>query len=341
MKEEYPCRQLADMAKKRSLDIPSAGEIRSAIEQRAGTMYPVWASYRIENERIVGDPASGVARSFLPYTSPGLLSDFLRVRPRDEESTLEFVHEWGLLGHGKSWPGSPPGDPLVWVWAHAHGVGTAQGLLRRLRRGATDDEIVEFLSDRHLMKSARSEFLRVRPAVARGGAPKAARVLFDRWETSDDLEPMVQIADNFACDLFFGERRGVSLIGWGQNPGERMSSVAMRIVLGIVGRNIEGVYQGLRGSGIMGTDPPVTYSVEWDDTISMVYHHLAEIITSERVRECAAEDCGALIDASYSRRFCPGSEEEGESGKVVKKRSRCEMRQSKRDQRRPDGGTKS
>ena len=95
----------------------------------------VWKSYLITNSKVVvGDSQEN--RCYNPYEHPELPARLADISPGDENQTLEFVNQWGLLGYSELFTSRASsrqrkrfddsygqwGDSLDWIWAHSRNV---------------------------------------------------------------------------------------------------------------------------------------------------------------------------------------------------------------------------
>jgi hypothetical protein len=124
-------------------------------ERLAPTGWPVAADYRIEDglvvpcdERRQRIPHRALDAAYMPQARPELPGEFAKVSGGDEKGVLMFVRRYGLLGYAdaltpfeenvlrgtrstatydplidKTYNTELPGDPVVWILAHADTVG--------------------------------------------------------------------------------------------------------------------------------------------------------------------------------------------------------------------------
>jgi hypothetical protein len=117
-------------------------------------LWPVGTDYEIRAGRLY--EIGPVRHSLAPASSPQLVTDLSRLYEGDEAAVLDFARSWGLLGW---WPLQVQallhrpeelftreqrarfseadrriGEPLAWIWAHAHGVRFCLRILGYLRQ---------------------------------------------------------------------------------------------------------------------------------------------------------------------------------------------------------------
>ena len=114
--------------------------------QRAVTdkEWRLYSVYEVTNNRagVKVVRGHGVSRDYYPMAYPRLPFELAQVGYGDTDSTLEFVHKWGLLGYNVLFPESERrsdagwynDDPTDFIWAHAHTVRSVLALYSALRR---------------------------------------------------------------------------------------------------------------------------------------------------------------------------------------------------------------
>lgn len=252
---------------------------------RATQGYAVLGSYEVIDDAIQLVGPYKETRSYLPMGTPGIVSEFARVRPGNAKSALRFVNRWGLLGHGAlARDGS--GDPLDWIFAHANGVRVALTIRKHI---GDDDRLHDYLSDLGESPFGYGIGLHIEPA--------------------SELASLV--------------RPGGEIIGGAENVYLRH----------IINPNLRGVYfQLMDGAPSKALAEIGRYHlvIKWDALISVIYRHLADIVTGHRVRLC--DSCGLPFRVTQGRqRFCPGSPDP-RTGR--NQRSLCEGRYTKARRRR-------
>ena len=123
------------------------GEDRASAEEECGNSiahslsevrWQVWANYGIEQtgytvngeehtiEVVRGIRGTGSIYEYYPMAFPSLPFELAKVEYWDKEGALSFVRKWGLLGVDRLQDDAEKahfgGDPLEFIWAHAHTI---------------------------------------------------------------------------------------------------------------------------------------------------------------------------------------------------------------------------
>lgn len=291
---------------------PNANEFEDAIERRTPYIQKVFGAYEVEAGIV--RPRGEPVRWYFPITAPGALSEIAAIDPGNERQTLRFIHRWGLLG----WYGIKQarggaaaysgGDPLPWIWAHANGIRASLALCRWLRRG--DEKGLERYIEELTVTDDQAE-----AAALLGGLLRTASPYIEL--SSAEKGKIVELGsyafrasgsgENYG--LIVGRQDGMGRLGMGSNVGEPPSSVARRLIAGIVNPHLRGVFPTLeyifpefenRYGGVTGLELRYTF----DSLVSMLYRQIAEIVLGGRIIEC--RECGIpFVQTHGRRRFCP------------------------------------
>ncbi len=287
---------------------PTEEEWRVAGSWRSLSTWMVFRSYKIQNG--VLKPAERSfplgARFYLPVLSPAIVGEIGRLLVGERLDAIAFAKRWGVLGYldilgpneRASIPSdSPEGDPLGWVWAHVRGIQVVLDLHRLLRRDATR-ELEQYLGSLNT------------PDGTRDAVEKANRALREH-----DFAEVLKVTESLLRfpDLFRGSKSDSGLIS-----GRRQHIVrnvfqpieddpraqARGIIALIINPNLVGVYNQIgerqEGKG----QRRLELASSFDSLLSVIYWHLARIVTGETVRECA--ECGMPFLVQDGRqRFCP------------------------------------
>jgi hypothetical protein len=149
---------------------PSAEDIAHSRKQGFAQLWPVGDDYEILEGRLYEINTAG--RYIAPAGSPQLVSELARLHEGDEAVVRSFATRWGLLGwwellqedqgrmtsdafvelgraHQRSETDSRIGEPLPWIWAHAHGIRLCLEILKYLKRG-DDAGLDRWIADRRV-----------------------------------------------------------------------------------------------------------------------------------------------------------------------------------------------
>lgn len=301
---------------------PSAEERSEAIRQRIRRGQVVFADYEAQGgflrERYLRQK-----RMYFPIATPGVIGAVSRLGPGDEKAVVDFAQRWGLLGYDSLTGFSsllPRGDPLIWVWAHAAGIRTVLDL-HRLLSGGDVDAVWEYLQGCRFSKEAaiaayEADVLRVQEKVVEAHAlwPRLFDAPKRRMAHKESLPGRI-------CGF---RERVVSPMFLPLEDEEDPRLTAQNFIAFIINPNLIGVYRQLLDPVSVGS-LEIAYS--FDSLLSVVYWHLAELVTGSRVREC--DECGAPFNQRDRRqKFCPpppGARE-----------SLCAMRSRQRRRRHPN-----
>ena len=243
-------------------------------------------------------------RLYYPILSPSIVRDLAHVQPGNAARAVRFARRWGLLGEGLQ--GFWEADPLVWVWGHAHGIRVVLDLLKLL--GAEDiDGVEDYLNGMTVSRAAIKAQAQVKQLLKTGHYEKALTWTPTLWPKNKGYrQPSRQVG------LIHSKKGEIGLTLFASGAFEDRSSLAWEVICAIVNQNlVGGVFRQLEPVHRQ-TKPTIRYW--WDSLISVVYWHLATLVTVQRVRECLF--CKALFEVTDERqRFCPAD--------FGEKRSRC------------------
>jgi hypothetical protein len=313
---------------------PGASDFEEATERLAPYDQRVFAGYSVEDGIL--RPQGDRTRWYFPVTARGAVSEFAAVTPGSRRDAMTFVCRWGLLGwygikHGEGGGADAGGDPLPWVWAHAHGVRIALDLCSLLRR--EDEDALEQYLDGLTVTDTQAE-----AALRLGGVLRGVIL-------SMEMPPRVKAeivklgsvafgASRGGQDHGFihGARDGVSVWRAPANPGEAPSSVARKLIGNIVNPHLRGVFAALAyehagpGQGVLG----LTRHYRFDSLLSVIYYHIADIAVGGRIAVC--RECGLpFVQTDRRQNFCPAPPDARES--------RCAARFHQREYRKRKGGS--
>lgn len=283
----------------------------------------------------------GIGRSYYPMASPTIVGEFARLRPGDERALLKFVHRWGSLGYDRLHDRAAlDGDPVAWVWAHANGVRTVLDLHKLIRKRDGDGlaELLKGLALSQRTKEPLSQvnlLLRDRERV--GETADLVPDLFASPEKPDEYWSPVVLEDgeSFRPAIIYGQRDRIDISPYLGFASEDPRRAAYRWIFSIVNPNLKGVYRRLTDlapTEALASERPGLPNLVWsfDALISVIYYHLAEIVTQTRLAIC--DNCGLpFVQTDARQRFCPPARWEPPT--KPEKESRCGQAYRKRVKR--------
>lgn len=266
-------------------------------EQEWLPAWTVYTGYTVRSGVIVVADESE-RRMYTPLEAPvtpatagpaALVLDFARVRPGDEASALAFTRKWGELG----WRHAvipAQGDPLLWLWAHAHGVRIALDLAELLKRD-DDGDLSDYLAaiDNRARGLTRAA-LRANALLQAGGETRQpaalASVLFTRARRRSPRRRR-------GVTVVFGDRYE---IGGGYVGARSARETARALLAAIINGNLPDAHLELDRSSRL--------SWSFTSLIGPLYRHLADLVTTERLVQCRY--CHTPFRPEHGRqRYCP------------------------------------
>jgi hypothetical protein len=296
------------MRKKELPKRPAPSEFKEATERLAPYDQRVFAAYVVDSGFV--RPQGAPVRWYFPIAARGAISEFAAVTPGSERDALRFIRRWGLLGwygikHGDGGGADSGGDPIVWVWTHAHGVRVALDLCRLLRHG--DEMAIEDYIDSLRVTERQAE-----AAIQLGGLLKQADPYIELDSgVKADIISLGRLAFGASAGgedygLILGRREGLAVLRPSANPGEPFASIARRLVANIINPHLRGVFPALayefndHHNGVL----TLQRQYRFDSLVSMIYHHIADVAVGGRVVIC--QECGLpFVQTDRRQQFCP------------------------------------
>jgi hypothetical protein len=300
-----------------------SAEVVPNLEKGFATVVGVYEDYHIVDGRL--GPASHTRiRHYAPAVHPEIPGELAKLQRGDVEAVLKFARVYGELGYRAFIPHEvwarggaiPVGDPLLWVWAHAHTLRICLELSYRLEEG-------DITSLRSYVRSLHVTQADLEVWESWLGGPAD-----DRHWASPDTWPTAVVAKRGEITHYQW-----GWLGWGSHDPlhyDDVKALARRIRRSLINANIAGIRRVLLDDG---RNDRLFW--EFRALIEMAYWHVAQAVDGKHMKRCEAEDCGAhFVQTDSRQRFCPPMfGQKGESRCAVRHRVQKHREKASRQQR--------
>lgn len=240
--------------------------------------------------------STGEPEAYLPMARDRLPFRLASVQPNDEESALEFVRAWGLLGYNQLVdPESRlQGEPLQFIWGHAATIQNTLRLIKALQR-----------HDEDALADALEVTLREEPLI--GGV--TGRFWYWRCQAAAK-RTLLSLAADEASDAELARR--------------------------LVATTISGNLAGVRPDVILDDETsPIRLrrTFRWSGLVEVAYWHLWNFIEGGLPLAVCRHCGGFFVKKDARQQFCPPPDshiEEFRSGYRTRAQSQCAIRYRQR-----------
>jgi hypothetical protein len=294
-------------------------------------LWPIYDGYAIESDVI---KPRGNARYYFPMSKPKLPYELAKIAPGDQQSALEFVRNWGLLGRvplirdsqyrtgGDSESVEYPDDEtLQFIWGHALTVRNVLKLHKALQDGRSG-VLDEVLADDIVVLGPSTDMATLRPeSLTPADNPNDLK---QWWRRMERHQAKISVEMN------------------------KLSSelLALKIISTSISKNLEGTNPVVDIKPSDNTDfhdsklGRLQFSFRHKAPVQCAYWRLAMLVsTLGSVAQC--RECGGFFERTDKRQnFCPPSDEQvnkSRYGTGGRAQSLCSLRNRARRHRESGG----